>query len=174
MTIVTDILVMFICSSRANFRYLGLESMCRLALKHNLADHLKKILTNLDHPDVSIRKRALDLLYLICNPNNVSEIVSQLLGYLEKKVDPHLHDDLVLKIAILAEKFAENLIWYVDVVTGLITNTEVENDIWYRIIQIITGISLVIKDSDKLIFSYKTMQLLSSSKIFTCLMSLIP
>ena len=101
-TIVTDILVMFICSSRANFRYLGLESMCRLALRHNLADHLKKILSNLDHPDVSIRKRALDLLYLICNSNNVSEIMSQLLGYLQKKVDPHLHDDLVLKIAILA------------------------------------------------------------------------
>jgi AP-2 complex subunit alpha len=54
-------------------------------------------------------------------------------------VDPHIHDDLVLKIAILAEKFAENLIWYVDVVVKLIQNAEVENDIWYRIIQIITG-----------------------------------
>ena len=37
---VTKILVMFIGSSRANFRYLGLESMCRLAVRHNLADHL--------------------------------------------------------------------------------------------------------------------------------------
>ena len=82
MTIVTDILVMFISSSRANFRYLGLESMCRLAVRHDLADHLRKILVNLDHPDISIRKRALDLLYLICNRNNVSEIVEQLLGYL--------------------------------------------------------------------------------------------
>lgn len=80
--IVTDVLVMFISSSRANFRYLGLESMCRLAVRHNLSDHLKKILTNLDHPDVSIRRRSLDLLYLICNRNNVSEIVSELLGYL--------------------------------------------------------------------------------------------
>lgn len=125
MNIVTDILVMFICSSRANFRYLGLESMCRLAVRHNLADHLKKILVNLDHPDVSIRKRALDLLYLICNRNNVSTIVEELLGYLENRVDPHLHDDLVLKIAILAEKFAENLIWYVDVVVKLIQNAEI-------------------------------------------------
>lgn len=80
--------------------------MCRLAVRHNLADHLKKILVNLDHPDVSIRKRALDLLYLICNRSNVSQIVEELLGYLENRVDPHLHDDLVLKIAILAEKFA--------------------------------------------------------------------
>jgi AP-2 complex subunit alpha len=136
---VSKILVVFISSSRANIRYLGLEAMCRLAVRHSLSDHLEKILVNLDHPDVSIRKRALDLLYLICNSINVSTIVAELLGYLENRVDPHIHDDLVLKIAILAEKFAENLIWYVDVVVKLIQNAEVENDIWYRIIQIITG-----------------------------------
>lgn len=36
-----------------------------------------------------------------------------------------MRDDLVLKIAILAEMFAENLIWYVDVVAKLIQNAEV-------------------------------------------------
>ena len=50
-----------------------------------------------------------------------------------------IKDELVLKIAILTEKFAENLIWYVDMVVRLIQITEVENDIWYRILQIITG-----------------------------------
>ena len=165
MTIVTDILVMFISSSRANFRYLGLESMCRLAVRHDLADHLRKILVNLDHPDISIRKRALDLLYLICNRNNVSEIVEQLLGYLETRVDPNLHDDLVLKIAILAEKFAEGLLWYVDVFVRLIRNAEVENDIWYRIIQIITGISLIMKVSVKLMLNSRTTQLSNFSKL---------
>lgn len=29
--------------------------------------------------------------------------------------------------------------WYVDVVVKLMKNAEVENDIWYRILQIITG-----------------------------------
>jgi AP-2 complex subunit alpha len=56
--------------------------MCRLALKQNLSMHLEKILPNLDDKDVSIRKRSLDLLYLICNHENVSIIVSELLGYL--------------------------------------------------------------------------------------------
>ena len=82
MTNVSKILVVFISSSRANIRYLGLEAMCRLALRHDLADHLGKILVNLEHTDVSIRKRALDLLYLICNSDNVSRIVEELLGYL--------------------------------------------------------------------------------------------
>ena len=63
-----------------------------------------------------------------------------MLGYLENRTDPLIKDDLVLKIAILAEKFAEDVIWYVNVVVKLIKNAEVENDIWYRILQIITGI----------------------------------
>lgn len=65
------------------------------------------------------------MLYLICNHDNVSIIVAQLLGYLETRNDPLIRDDLVLKIAILAEMFAENLIWYVDVVVTLIQNAEV-------------------------------------------------
>ena len=49
--------------------------MCRLAIKHDLSSHQGKILANLDDNDVSIRRRALDLLYLICNEENVSKIV---------------------------------------------------------------------------------------------------
>ena len=40
------------------------------------------MLPNLDDKDISIRRRALDLLYLICNQENVSVIVAELLGYL--------------------------------------------------------------------------------------------
>ena len=37
---VSKILVVFIMSSQANIRYLGLEAMCRLAIKQNLSAHL--------------------------------------------------------------------------------------------------------------------------------------
>ena len=73
---VSKILVVFITSNQANIRYLGLEAMCRLAIKHNLAMHIEKILPNLDDKDISIRRRSLDLLYLICNHENVSIIVA--------------------------------------------------------------------------------------------------
>lgn len=122
---VSKILVVFITSSQANIRYLGLEAMCRLAVKHDMSSHMEKILPNLEDRDISIRRRSLDLLYLICNSSNVNYIVSQLNGYLETRNDPLIRDDLVLKIAILAEMFAENLIWYVDVVVKLIQNAEV-------------------------------------------------
>ena len=40
-------LSVFITSAQANTRYLGLEAMCRLAVKHNLAEHLEKIISSL-------------------------------------------------------------------------------------------------------------------------------
>ena len=63
----SKILAVFIANNQANIRYLGLEAMCRLALKHDLSKHENKILSNLDDNDISIRRRALELLYLICN-----------------------------------------------------------------------------------------------------------
>lgn len=42
----------------------------------------------------------------------------------------------MLKIAILAEKYADDLIWYIDVVVRLVNSSGdyVTDDIWYRII----------------------------------------
>jgi len=41
----------------------------------------------------------------------------------------------------LAEKFAPNLTWYIDVVIRLLSKSGdyVTDDIWWRVIQIITG-----------------------------------
>lgn len=76
-----------------------------------------------------------------------------------------------MKIAILAEKFAENLIWYVDVVVRLVQTAEVENDIWYRILQMITGFGQASPElqsyaAQKL---YQTMQLPHISETLKCI-----
>jgi len=64
-----------------------------------------------------------------------------LLVYAEEQADLFIKEELVLKLAILAEKFASDLIWYIDVVVRLVTSSGefVTDDIWYRIIQMITG-----------------------------------
>ena len=68
------------------------------------------------------------------------EIVNELLDYLQEN-DFDLKEEMVLKIAILAEKFAQNLNWYLDVIIKLIefAGDYVSEDIWYRVAQIITG-----------------------------------
>ena len=105
-----------------------------------IQEHLKTILGSLRDNDISIRRRALDILYLMCSQQTAPRIVEELLKYLEES-DLFFREELVLKIAILAEKFADDLQWYVDVVVKLVSSSGdfVTDDIWYRIIQIITG-----------------------------------
>lgn len=52
-----------------------------------------------------------------------------------------IRDEMVLKIAILAERFAPNMQWYVDVVLKLIAlaGDHVSDDIWHRVVQIVTN-----------------------------------
>lgn len=75
MTDVTKILTVFIQSTQANIRYLGLEAMCKLSAKQDLSSNLPFILPSLVDNDISIRKRALDLLYLIATNETARAIV---------------------------------------------------------------------------------------------------
>ncbi|KAG6736633.1 hypothetical protein POTOM_060492 [Populus tomentosa] len=81
--------------------------------------HQAQIITSLKDPDISIRRRALDLLYGMCDVSNAKDIVEELLQYLST-ADFAMREELSLKAAILAEKFFPDLSWYVDVILQLI------------------------------------------------------
>jgi len=138
------LLGIFITVREPNIRYLALESMCKFnatpASIKIITDHLPTILKSLRDNDISIRRRALDILYLMCTNQTAAKIVEDLMQYVDES-DLLFREELVLKIAILAEKFADDLQWYIDVVVRLVTTSGeyVTDDIWYRIIQIITG-----------------------------------
>lgn len=71
----------------------------------------------------------------MCNYNNVGKIVEELLNYTEE-TDMAIKEELVLKIAILAERFAPNLTWYLDVMIRLMSNSGdyITDDIWFRVV----------------------------------------
>lgn len=62
------------------------------------------------------------------------------MDYLQEN-DYELKEEMVLKVAILSEKYAENLNWYIDVIIKLIefAGDYVNEDLWFRVAQIITG-----------------------------------
>lgn len=137
----------FISVREANIRYLALETMTRLS--HNevissylMREHMNTIIFSLRDPDASIRRRALDLIFALCDQDSATNVVNELLVYLNEN-DYSLKEELVLKIAILAEKFALNLNWYVDVIVKLITTESagdyVSDEIRFRVYQILTG-----------------------------------
>jgi len=139
-----SILGKFIAVREPNIRYLGLENMCRLALLPDclpsIRQHTKTVVGALKDSDISIRRRALDLMFTMCDHENAREIVSELLEYL-KTADFAMREVLALKIAILAEKFAPDLMWYVDVAMELVETAGdyISEDVWFRIVQLVTN-----------------------------------
>jgi AP-2 complex subunit alpha len=134
----------FIAVREPNIRYLGLENMTRMLMVTDVQDIIKRhqaqIITSLKDPDISIRRRALDLLYGMCDVSNAKDIVEELLQYLGS-ADFAMREELSLKAAILAEKFAPDLSWYVDVILQLIDKAGdfVSDDIWFRVVQFVTN-----------------------------------
>ncbi|CAL5357144.1 hypothetical protein CsSME_00046630 [Camellia sinensis var. sinensis] len=134
----------FIAVREPNIRYLGLENMTRMLMVSDVQDiikrHQSQIITSLKDPDISIRRRALDLLYGMCDVSNAKDIVEELLQYLSS-ADFAMREELSLKAAILAEKFAPDLSWYVDVILQLIDKAGdfVSDDIWFRVVQFVTN-----------------------------------
>ena len=142
---VLSIVVLFLTTvNEANIRYLALDSMTHILVLPGAEDamneQLKQILKALEDLDMSIRRRALDLLYLMCNSNNVGEVIEELLQYNEK-TDMQIREELVLKIAILAETFAPTMTWYLDVIIRLMSKSGdyITDDIWWRLCQVVTG-----------------------------------
>ncbi|KAL8496454.1 hypothetical protein ACS0TY_020244 [Phlomoides rotata] len=134
----------FIAVREPNIRYLGLENMTRMLMVTDVQDIIKRhqaqIITSLKDPDISIRRRALDLLYGMCDVSNAKDIVEEILQYLSS-ADFAMREELSLKAAILAEKFAPDLSWYVDVILQLIDKAGdfVSDDIWFRVVQFVTN-----------------------------------
>ncbi|KAI7900228.1 adaptin N terminal region-domain-containing protein [Cokeromyces recurvatus] len=134
----------FISSKETNVRYLGLETMAHLAACVDSLEPIKRhqetILMSLRDKDISVRRRGLDLLYSMCDTSNAKIVVSELLRYLQI-ADYALREEMVLKIAILAEKFASTYSWYVDIILQLISTAgdQVGEEVWFRVVQIVTN-----------------------------------
>lgn len=84
--------------------------MCLLATSEFSHEAVKKhqdtIINSLkSERDVSVRQRAVDLLYAMCDRTNAVHIVNEMLAYLET-ADYSIREEMVLKVAILAEKYA--------------------------------------------------------------------
>lgn len=153
------LLARFIMSKETNVRYLGLDTMAHLAARADSLEPIKKhqhtIILSLRDKDISVRRRALDLLYSMCDVDNAELIVGELLRYL-KVADYGLREEMVLKIAISTEKFATSYKWYVDTILELISSAgdHVGDEVWYRVVQITTNTEDLQEYAAKAVFEH--------------------
>lgn len=140
-----QLLGIFIQVKEPNIRYLALETVCQFndaaACQLIMGEYLKYVLAAMKDQDISIKRRALDILYHMCHQNIAQIVVEEMLTFIEAS-DQEFQEELLLKIAILAEKFATDLQWYLDTILHLIQTSQaglVSDEVWHRLLQIITG-----------------------------------
>lgn len=110
-----NILGKFLTNRDNNIRYVALNTLIKVvAIEPNAVQrHRNTILECLRDPDVSIRRRALDLSFTLINDSNVRVLIRELLAFLEV-ADNEFKPTMTSQIGIAADKFAPNKRWHFD------------------------------------------------------------
>ncbi|KAJ9294495.1 hypothetical protein DTO271G3_6763 [Paecilomyces variotii] len=110
-----NILGKFLANKDNNIRYVALNTLIKVvAVEPNAVQrHRNTILECLRDPDISIRRRALDLSFTLINESNIRVLVRELLAFLEV-ADNEFKPVMTTQIGIAADRFAPNKRWHVD------------------------------------------------------------
>lgn len=117
-----NILGKFLTNRDNNIRYVALNTLTQVvAIEPNAVQrHRNTILECLRDPDISIRRRALDLSFTLINESNVRVLIRELLAFLEV-ADNEFKPTLTTQIGIAADKYAPNKRWHVDTMLRVLT-----------------------------------------------------
>lgn len=117
-----NILGRFLANKDNNIRYVALNTLNKVvAIEPNAVQrHRNTILDCLRDPDISIRRRALDLSFTLINESNVRVLIRELLAFLEV-ADNEFKPNMTTQIGIAAERFAPNKRWHIDTMLRVLT-----------------------------------------------------
>ena len=110
-----NILGKFLSNKDNNIRYVALNTLIKVvAVEPNAVQrHRNTILECLRDPDISIRRRALDLSFTLINESNVRVLIRELLAFLEV-ADNEFKPIMTSQIGVAADRFAPTKRWHVD------------------------------------------------------------
>ncbi|KAK4997968.1 clathrin associated protein complex large subunit [Elasticomyces elasticus] len=110
-----NILGKFLSNRDNNIRYVALNTLIKVvAVEPNAVQrHRNTILDCLRDPDISIRRRALDLSFTLINESNVRVLIRELLAFLET-ADAEFKPIMTSQIGVAADRFAPNKRWHID------------------------------------------------------------
>ncbi|KAG7655350.1 Armadillo-type fold [Arabidopsis suecica] len=139
-----NILGRFLSNRDNNIRYVALNMLMKAITFDDQAvqRHRVTILECVKDPDASIRKRALELVTLLVNENNVTQLTKELIDYLEIS-DEDFKEDLSAKICFIVEKFSPEKLWYIDQMLKVLCEAGkfVKDDVWHALIVVISNAS---------------------------------
>ncbi|KAM7464608.1 hypothetical protein LguiA_032729 [Lonicera macranthoides] len=139
-----NILGRFLSNRDNNIRYVALNMLMKAITVDTQAvqRHRATILECVKDSDASIRKRALELVYLLVNESNVKPLAKELIEYLEVS-DQEFKGDLTSKICSIVEKLSPEKIWYIDQMLKVLSEAGnyVKDEVWHALIVVITNAS---------------------------------
>ncbi|XP_048778208.2 AP-1 complex subunit gamma-1-like isoform X2 [Ostrea edulis] len=139
-----NILGRFLLNNDKNIRYVALNTLLRVvhADYNAVQRHRTTIMDCLKDPDISIRRRAMELSFALINSGNIRGMMKELLQFLET-CDPEFKADTCSNIVQAAEKYSPNKRWHIDTVMKVLrlAGSYVRDDIVSILIQLIAETS---------------------------------
>nr|XP_040239311.1 AP-1 complex subunit gamma-1 isoform X2 [Anopheles coluzzii] len=116
-----NILGRFLLNSDKNIRYVALNTLLRTVHADISAvqRHRTTILECLKDPDVSIRRRAMELSFALINSQNIRAMSKELLVFLEK-ADPEFKAQCSSRMVHVAERYATSIRWRLDTLLSVL------------------------------------------------------
>lgn len=136
-----NILGRFLLNNDKNIRYVALNTLLKTVQADNNAvqRHRSTIVECLKDPDVSIRRRAMELCFALINANNIRTMMKELLLFLEK-ADPEFKSQCSSNMFIAAETYSPSKRWHLDTMLKVLTTAGnyVRDDVVANVIQLIS------------------------------------
>lgn len=111
----------FLVNKDNNIRYVALNTLSKVvsADVEAVQRHRNTIVDCLKDADISIRRRALDLIYALANESNIKVLAVELLLLAESA--PEFRSDLATKLCSVTERFAPNKRWHIDTILKIMS-----------------------------------------------------
>lgn len=119
-----NILGRFLLNRDNNIRYVALNTLSASVVQADIAAvqrHRSTIVDCLKDPDVSIRQRALELIYHLVNEENVETLVGELLNYLVVCEPRHDRTEICSRILQVVQTYSSSDIWRIDTLITMLT-----------------------------------------------------
>ncbi|TMW51599.1 hypothetical protein DOY81_003326 [Sarcophaga bullata] len=137
-----NILGRFLLNSDKNIRYVALNTLLRTVHADTSAvqRHRTTILECLKDPDVSIRKRAMELSFALINAQNIRTMTKELLLFLEK-ADAEFKAQCSSGMILAAERYSPNTRWHLDTQLSVLiaAGNYVRDDVVSSTIQLVSS-----------------------------------
>lgn len=110
-----NILGRFLLNTDKNIRYIALNTLLKVIYADlgSIQRHRPTIVECLKDPDVTLKRRAMELSFALMNKNNAIEMTEELIEFLST-CEPEFKADCSSNLFIAMEKYAPNRRWHID------------------------------------------------------------